>query len=154
MNSQFGINTSSNRVEFLLFKLSKNELALEVSKIREVINSPKLNKIPGAHQFVVGVINFRGVTIPVIKLDRALNIGDSDDQKFIVITDFNDKQVGLLIDNVDKIISINQEELKPVPNFIHKHYLSAVTTVNEQLREVLDLDKIFEKILKKEIQSL
>jgi len=137
------------RIEFLLFKLSNNELALEVSKIREVIKAPHLNKIPGSHEFVIGVINFRGRTIPVIKLDKALNIGDSPEKNFIVITDVDNKQVGLLIDNVDKIISLDDSDIKPIPSSISKHYLSGILTVNEKIREILNLEKVFESIFKK-----
>lgn len=151
MHDKLSSKNKTNRIEFLLFKLGNNELALEVSKIREVINVPKLNKLPGSHKFVEGVVSFRGTTIPVIKLDLALGMGDLKNQGFIVITDYNDTQVGLLIDNVDKIVTIDGSELKEVPDSIPSHYLTHVVTINDQMKEVLDLEKIIDTVLLKTI---
>lgn len=147
MKSNFINNAGVNRIEFLLFMLGKSNLALEVSKVRKVINLPRIHNIPGSHSFVKGVSNFRGATIPVIDLAEALKVKTENDSRFMVVTDFKDKQVGLLIENVDKIVSIDASEIKEVPTFIKTHYLSSVTNYNNILREVLDLDKIFHEIL-------
>lgn len=144
----------SNRIEFLLFKLSKIDLAIEVSKIREVINLPKIHAIPGSHLYVDGVSHFRGTTIPVINLGKALRINSPIESKFMVVIDHEDKQVGLLIESVDKIVSIEQDSIQDVPSFIKTHYLASVAQYDNRLREILDVKKILTDVLKKDFESL
>lgn len=151
MNNDVSKSKTIERLDFLLFEMGKSNLAIEVSKVREVINLPRIHNIPGSHSFVKGVSDFRGTTIPVINLADALRVKTEKESKFMVVTDFKDKQVGLLIENVDKIVSIETSDLKEVPAFIKTHYLNSVTNYNNVLREILDLEKIFDEILIKHI---
>lgn len=145
-----------NRLEILMFKLgSRHTFALNVFKVREVITMPKLNKIPGSHYHLTGVINYRGKSIPVIDLRTAIQLKGEAQQyeaNNVIITEYNRSVQGFLIGQIMNIVNTSWSDIQPPPTNAGKnHYLTAFTRVKidnrEELVEIIDVEKVLAEII-------
>ncbi|WP_300733405.1 chemotaxis protein CheV [Pseudomonas sp.] len=139
-----------NRLELLLFRLDGPQLyGINVFKVREVLQCPKLTMLPKSNPVVCGVANIRGATIPILDLAMATGAGALKDQSnpFVIITEYNTKTQGFLVRSVERIVNMNWEEIHPPPKGTGRnHYLTAVTRLDDQLVEIIDVEKVLAEV--------
>ena len=139
-----------NRLELLLFKLNgRQRFGINVFKVREVLQCPPLTSMPKSNAYIRGVAHIRGQTISVIDLSMAVggrpikNIEDS----FIIIAEYNRTVQGFLVGGVERIVNMNWEKIMPPPSGAGRYsYLTAVTEIENELVEILDVEKILNEI--------
>jgi two-component system chemotaxis response regulator CheV len=142
-----------NRLELLLFKINNTvnqRYALNVFKVREVIPCPPLKRLPDSHPNVVGIGSMRGQTIPVIDLSAALGYGPINDveNSFVIITEFNRYVQGFMVTAVDRIVNRNWEEVLPPPKGAERgSYLTAITNIDDDLIEIVDVEKVLAEVV-------
>lgn len=140
-----------NRLELLLFRLSGKQLfGINVFKVQEVIQCPSLTQLPDAHQVVRGIANLRGRTVTVMDLGRAVGLQGVENPKesFIVVSEYNRYVQGFLVGGVDRIVNMNWEEILPPPKGIGAgNYLTAVTKVDGELVEIIDVEKVLAEVV-------
>jgi len=140
-----------NRLELLLFRLGGKQIyGINVFKVQEVIQCPPLTKLPQAHPVVRGIANMRGNTITIMDLSMAIGGPPLADyqEKFTVITEYNRKVQGFLVDSVDRIVNMNWEEILPPPKgTAETSYLTAVTQVGGELVEIIDVEKVLKEVV-------
>ncbi|MCG7653311.1 chemotaxis protein CheV [Alteromonas sp. Cnat2-8] len=145
-----------NRLELLMFQLGTRHIfAMNVFKIKEVINVPKLNIMPGSHHNLKGVMNYRGSSIPIIDLRQAIKMRGSATQataKNVIITEYNRSVQGFIIGEVKNIVNTSWGTIQPPPSGIGKsNYLTAITQVNvegkQELVEIIDVEKVLAEII-------
>ncbi|AEF23072.1 chemotaxis protein CheV [Pseudomonas fulva] len=139
-----------NRLELLLFRLDGPQLyGINVFKVKEVLQCPKLTIMPKSSHVVRGVANIRGGTIPILDLSIATGkrpLADLDGS-FVIITEYNTKVQGFLVRSVERIVNMNWEEIHPPPKGTGRdHYLTAVTRLDEKLVEIIDVEKILAEV--------
>ena len=139
-----------NRLELLLFRLNgRQRFGINVFKVREVLQCPNLTIMPKLHPYVRGVAHIRGHTISVIDLSMATGgkpIADLS-KCFIIIAEYNRSVQGFLVGNVERIVNMNWESILPPPKGAGRfNYMTAVTEVDGELVEILDVEKILEEI--------
>jgi len=139
-----------NRLELLMFALKGKQLyGINVFKVREVIQCPPLTKLPGCNPVVKGVAQIRSQAISVIDLSMAVggpSVGKTEDC-FVIITEYNRKTQGFLVNGVERIVNMRWSDILPPPKGTGKsHYLTAVTKVDETLVEILDVEKILSEL--------
>ncbi|MES2819778.1 MAG: chemotaxis protein CheV [Pseudomonadota bacterium] len=139
-----------NRLELLLFRLDGKQLyGINVFKVKEVLQCPKLTIMPKSSRVVRGVANIRGGTIPIIDLALATGRGAQENlaSSFVIITEYNTKVQGFLVSSVERIVNMNWEDIHPPPKGTGRdHYLTAVTRLDEQLVEIIDVEKILAEV--------
>lgn len=139
-----------NRLEILMFKLSQGQIfAINVFKIQEVQQMPKLTLLPDSHPAVVGVTHTRGRTIPVIDLSAAIGMRPLEDRNNcnIIIAEYNMTVQAFLVKSVDRIVNMNWEEIMPPPKGAGRnHYLTAITRLDDKLVEIIDVEKVLQEI--------
>jgi two-component system chemotaxis response regulator CheV len=139
-----------NRLELLLFRLDGSQLyGINVFKVKEVLQCPKLTVMPKSSPVVRGVANIRGGTIPILDLSKAIGRHGLDDLKnsFVIITEYNTKVQGFLVRSVERIVNMHWEEIHPPPQGTgREHYLTAVTRVDNKLVEIIDVEKILAEV--------
>lgn len=140
-----------NRLELLLFRLGgRQRYGINVFKVQEVIQCPKLTKVPQSHPVVRGIANMRGKTITIMDLSMAIGGPPLQDytDKFTVITEYNRKVQGFLVDSVDRIVNMNWEEILPPPKGASEgSYMTAVTQVDGELVEIIDVEKVLKEVV-------
>lgn len=139
-----------NRLELLMFRLQRGNLfAINVFKIQEVQTMPKLTVMPQSHPHVVGVTHARGRTIPVIDLSAAIGLGPLQDRVNcnIIISEYNMTIQAFMVKSVDRIVNMNWEEIMPPPKGAGRsHYLTAITKLDKQIVEIIDVEKVLQEI--------
>ena len=140
-----------NRMELLLFRLSglSQRYGINVFKVREVLPCPRLTVMPRLHQFVIGVAHIRGNTLSVIDLAYAIGGRPTKnyDKCYIIIAEYNRSTHAFLVSNVERIINMNWNKIMPPPKGAgHSNYMTAVTEVDGELIEILDVEKILDEI--------
>jgi two-component system chemotaxis response regulator CheV len=140
-----------NRLELLLFRLDGKQLfGINVFKVQEVIQCPSLTQIPDSHPVVRGVANMRGRTVTVMDLGKAIGGRGVENprENFVVVTEYNQFVQGFLVGGVDRIVNMNWEEILPPPKGIgNDNYLTAVTKVEGELVEIIDVEKVLAQVI-------
>lgn len=139
-----------NRLELLLFRLETDQLyGINVFKVREVLQCPKLTMMPKRNPVVRGVSHIRGRTIPIIDLSLATRQSEIDDLEtsFIIITEYNTKVQGFLVKAVDRIVNLNWQDVHLPPSGSGTdNYLTSVTEIDNKMVEILDVEKILSEV--------
>jgi two-component system chemotaxis response regulator CheV len=139
-----------NRLELLLFRLTgRQRYGINVFKVKEVLQCPKLTATPNMHPMVIGLAHIRGQTVSVIDLSMAIGGRPTKDPAncFVVISEFNRTVQGFLVSSVERIINMNWESILPPPEGAGKgNYLTAVTNIDNELVEIIDVEKILAEI--------
>lgn len=140
-----------NRFELLLFKLaSRQRFGINVFKVQEVIQCPPLTQIPNSHYVIRGVAHLRGKTIPVLDLAMAIGMRplSKEEGGYVIVTEYNRSIQGFLVGSVDRIINIGWEQVKAPPSGAGREsYLTAVTEVDGELIEVIDVEKVMKEVI-------
>lgn len=141
-----------NRLELLLFRLRGRQIyGINVFKVKEVLQCPRLSSIPQSRSMVRGVAHIRGETIPIIDLSTAIGLpaiaADEIAQSFVIITEYNRRTQGFLVRGVDRIVNMNWEDILPPPKGAGREvYLTAVTKMDEKIVEIIDVEKILSEV--------
>ncbi|KZN65714.1 chemotaxis protein CheW [Pseudoalteromonas luteoviolacea CPMOR-1] len=139
-----------NRLELLLFRLKgRQRFGINVFKVREVLQCPPLTAMPKSNSYVRGVAHIRGQTISVIDMSLAVGGPPIEDIKncFVIIAEYNRSVQGFLVGAVERIVNMNWEHIMPPPSGAGRYsYVTAVTEIEEELVEILDVEKILNEI--------
>ena len=139
-----------NRLELLMFRLNGAQLyGINVFKVKEVLPCPNLSVLPHSSRVVRGVAYIRGRTISILDLSIATGGRPMPDEKkgFIIITEYNNSIQGFLVSGVERIVNLNWEDVHSPPKGSGRsHYLTAVTRVDQNLVEILDVERILAEV--------
>ncbi len=139
-----------NRLELLMFKLVGRQMfAINVFKVQEVLTLPALTLMPHRSPSVIGVVYLRGRALPVIDLSQAIGMRPIvyNEESTIIVTEYNSTVQAFLVGAVDRIVNLNWEQIKPPPTGAGRHhYLTAITQIEEQIIEIVDVEKVLSEI--------
>jgi purine-binding chemotaxis protein CheW len=129
--------------QLVVFSLGSEEYGLPITTVQEIIRYTRPRTIPSAPPSVRGVINLRGKIIPVVDLKARLQLtgGDAEESK-IVIVEAGAVTAGLIVDDVDEVITVDTDALEPAPTG-EVGYISAVAKVGDRLLVLLDVEAMF-----------
>jgi len=141
-----------NRLELLMFRLTGQQLyGINVFKVREVLQCPKLSNVPQSHPVVRGIANIRGKTISIMDLSMAIGGSPIEDieNAFVIISEYNRSVQGFLVREVDRIVNLNWKDMLPPPagSAAGSSYLTAVTYINEKMVEVIDVERVLAEVI-------
>ncbi|MGX9417160.1 chemotaxis protein CheV [Vibrio sp. RC27] len=139
-----------NRLELLTFRLNGHQrYGINVFKVKEVLQCPKLTMMPNLNHLVKGVAHIRGQTVSVIDMSKAIGGRPTTDvdKSFVIIAEFNRSIQAFLVSSVERIVNMRWEDVLPPPEAAgKKNYLTAVTNIEGELVEILDVEKILAEI--------
>lgn len=138
--------------QYLSFKLGEEVFALDISKVREVLDFTTITKVPQTPEFMRGVINLRGGVVPVV--DMRLKFGMSKTDKtvntciIIVEVAFDEETtvLGALADSVQEVLELEPDQIEPAPKIgahLNTDFLKGMGKRNEEFILILDIDSVF-----------
>ena len=137
----------------------KENYAVPIEQIKEIRNFSEITNVPKAKKYVKGVMNLRGLIIPVIDIKKRLGFGDVDilnqsDYK-IIIADVRDSIYGIIVDKVEQVLEITSKQIEPIPSdsFESHHYIKGVVKIQGQLVVLLDIIALLEDSQENEIDE-
>jgi two-component system chemotaxis response regulator CheV len=144
----------SNKMEILLFSLGTREtFGINVFKVREVSQTPKITRTPNMPFGVQGVLSLRGNIIPVISLAQFIGANDKARQyEAMIVTEFNKSTQAFLVDSVDRIIRVDWDKVRAPENMVHggnnQNLITAVTELEDgKLVSILDVEQILASVV-------
>ncbi len=127
------------------FTLAGQSYAIDIMKIRQIIRPTKIRPLPEAPPFVEGVINLRGVVIPVMDLRKRFALEIKPDlEPRVIIVSVERQVVGITVDEVSEVISIAGEQIQPPPRLsgIPSRFLAGACQYRDDILLILKLDEI------------
>lgn len=132
-------------IQVVAFQLGKEEYAVDILNVQEIKRLLNITRIPRADQHIEGVVNLRGNIIPVINLHTKFNLepfGDEDDKRIIVFQ-FDDVRASIIVDEVSEVLRINTEDIEAaVYHSMDAEMIKGIAKVSDRLLILLDLQKI------------
>jgi len=144
-----------NEVQFVLFELEDEIYAVEIHKVIEILKMVNITPIPGAPDFIEGIINLRGKIVVVTDLKRRFNLKGERSGTHIIIVESGRNVFGVIVDDVLEVLRVVSDEIKEalsiITEKIHTNYLNGVLILNDKLIILLNIDKIFSEEEMKEL---
>ncbi|MBU0593546.1 MAG: chemotaxis protein CheW [Gammaproteobacteria bacterium] len=138
--------TSGSR-ELLTFTLGKEEYGIDILKVQEIRGYDAVTTIANTPPFIKGVINLRGIIVPIVDMRIKFNLGNVEYNQFTVVIILNiaHRVVGIVVDGVSDVITLTPEQLKNAPEFsagLDTEYILGLGTVEQRMIIVVDIEKL------------
>jgi purine-binding chemotaxis protein CheW len=137
--------------KYLTFHLEKEEYAIRIERIKEIIGMQAITAVPGMPFYVKGIINLRGKVIPIMDLRRrfAMTEVDATERTCIIVVEVQGTEsqvvVGMVVDSVSEVMNIKSEDIEPSPDFggrISISYILGIAKMEGKVKILLDIDKV------------
>ena len=140
-----GTETSGN--EFLAFTLGREEYGIDILKVQEIRGYEQVTRIANAPEFVKGVVNLRGIIVPIVDMRIKFELGEPTYDQFtvVIILNIGGRIMGMVVDSVSDVITLKPEQIKPAPAMgtaFNTDYLIGLGTLDERMLILIDIDKL------------
>jgi purine-binding chemotaxis protein CheW len=137
----------NNTTEVLSFRLGGEEYAISILKVQEIRGYDAVTRIANTPEYLKGVVNLRGIIVPVIDMRIKLNIGTATYDAFtvVIVLNINKHTIGMVVDSVSDVVTLTPEQIKPAPDLgatVAGEYLQGLGTVDERMLILLDIDRL------------
>lgn len=139
--------SDSGANEFLTFTLGAEEYGIEILKVQEIRGYDAITHIANAPEFIKGVVNLRGIIVPIIDMRIKFNLGNVEYNEFtvVIILNVSGRVMGIVVDSVSDVITLAHEQIKPAPDFsahMDTGYIIGLGTVSERMLILMDIEKL------------
>ncbi|SEI46119.1 purine-binding chemotaxis protein CheW [Allopseudospirillum japonicum] len=134
-------------LQYVTFRLAEETYGINVMQVQEVLRYTEIAPVPGAPDYVLGIINLRGNVVTVIDTRKRFGLMSSDvsDATRIVIIEAEKQVVGILVDSVSEVVYLNQSEIETAPNVGNEEsakFIQGVCNKNNELLILVELNKM------------
>jgi len=147
-------------MKYAIFTIGPDFFGIEINKVVEILNTQKVHSLPELPDFLSGVIAVRGEVIPLLDLRKRFGMQSSDSKELIIIVRYDSEKIGLLVDEIKEIITLNTEEITIPPTIfkgLKKKYLTGLGKKDDRIIILLNIDFLLtseEKIMLKESEGI
>jgi purine-binding chemotaxis protein CheW len=133
--------------EFLAFKLGDEEYGIDILRVQEIRSYEQPTRIANAPSFIKGVVNLRGVIVPIVDMRLKFNLDSASYDSFtvVIVLNISNRVVGMVVDAVSDVITLTPEQMRAVPEFhssIDAAHLLAIGAVDDRMLILVDIDKL------------
>lgn len=135
--------------QFVTFEIAEEEYGVDIMAVREIKAWSGTTKLPNSAKYMRGVINLRGVIVPIFDLRARFGEGLTEATKthVVIIVAVDSRIIGILVDAVSDILTIPENEIQPVPRTdrtIDAQFLQGLVSINERMVALLSVEQLFE----------
>ena len=133
--------------EFLTFTLGNEEYGIDILKVQEIRGYDTVTHIANAPEFIKGVINLRGVIVPIVDMRIKFKVGEPTYNDFTVVIIINvmNRVIGMVVDGVSDVVALSPDQIKPAPEMgaaMDTDYITGIGTMNNQMLILVDIEKL------------
>ena len=133
--------------EFLAFKLGAEEYGMDILRVQEIRSYEAPTRIANAPDFIKGVVNLRGVIVPIVDMRLKFNLERADYDSFtvVIVLNIGSRVMGMVVDAVSDVITLTPEQLRPVPEFnstIASDHLLAIGAIDDRMLILVDIERL------------
>jgi len=134
-------------LEFLTFTLGKEEYGIDIQSVQELRSYETVTQMANAPAHIKGVVNLRGVIVPIIDMRIKFGLGNATYDQFTVVIILNvyGSTLGIVVDSVSDVIVLTDEQIKPAPQMgaaIATDYMTGLGTLDERMLILVDIEKL------------
>jgi len=138
---------AAKALEFLAFTLGQEEYGVDIQKVQELRGYDTVTRIANAPEHIKGVVNLRGIIVPIVDMRIKFNLGTPSYDQFTVVIILNiaSRVMGMVVDSVSDVITLNPEQVRPAPEMgalLDTEYLIGLGTLDERMLILVDIDKL------------
>lgn len=149
-NNQAGAAASDEELvasEYLTFTLGSEEYAIDILKVQEIRGYEQPTLIANSPAFIKGVINLRGIIVPIVDLRIKFKLGSVEYTPFTVVIILNvaGRVIGAVVDSVSDVISLNRAQIRPAPDFsgtFDTKYILGLASLDSRMMIVTDIERL------------
>jgi len=135
--------------QFITFRIEAEEYGVDILSVREIKAWAEVTQLPNTPPFVRGVINLRGVILPVFDLRARFGMGMTEptSRHVIIVVWTGKKMIGVLVDKVSEIVTLSADDVRPVPEIgfsIDQEFLMGLAAVEKGLVALIDVEHLFD----------
>ena len=139
--------SASKALEFLSFTLGHEEYGSDIQKVQELRGYDTVTRIANAPAHIKGVVNLRGIIVPIVDMRIKFNLGTPTYDPFTVVIILNiaNRVMGMVVDSVSDVITLTPEHIKPAPEMgsvLDTNHLIGLGTLDERMLILVDIDKL------------
>ena len=133
--------------EFLIFTLGKEEYGIDILRVQEIRGYDAVTAIANTPEFIKGVINLRGIIVPIIDMRIKFSLKNVEYNQFTVVIILNlaSRVVGMVVDGVSDVITLMPEQIKTAPEFstsLDTRYIKGLGAVDQRMIILMDIEKL------------
>jgi len=134
--------------EYLAFTLGSEEYGIDILKVQEIRGYETVTRIANAPAFIKGVINLRGIIIPVVDMRIKFQLGSATYDQFtvVIILNIGGRVMGMVVDSVSDVTTLTEDQVKAPPDLgntaFGAEYLIGLGTLDERMLILIDIDKL------------
>ena len=133
--------------EFLAFKLGNEEYGIDILRVQEIRSYEEPTRIANAPPFIMGVVNLRGVIVPILDMRLKFNLSHVNYDTFtvVIVLNIGKRVVGMVVDAVSDVITLTPEQLRPVPEFnstVASDHLLAIGAIDKRMLILVDIEAL------------
>ena len=134
-------------LEFLSFTLGQEDYGIDIQKVQELRGYDTVTRIANAPEHIKGVVNLRGIIVPIVDMRIKFNLGAPTYDEFtvVIILNIGGRVMGMVVDGVSDVITLKPEQIKPAPSIgsvLDTEYLMGLGTLDERVLILIDLDRL------------
>ena len=133
--------------ECLSFRLGAEEYGIDILAVREIRAFERPTRIASAPDFILGVVNLRGVIVPIVDLRIKFGVGEVayDGTTVVIILNVANRVLGIVVDSVSDVLPLKDEEIRPAPEFsaaIEASFVRGLASINDRLLILVDIEML------------
>jgi purine-binding chemotaxis protein CheW len=133
--------------EYLAFRLGEEEYGIDILKVQEIRGYENVTRIANAPAFIKGVINLRGIIVPIVDMRIKFNLGEPSYDQFtvVIILSIANRVMGMVVDSVSDVTTLQPEQIRPAPQMgtaLNTDYLIGLGTLEERMLILLDIERL------------
>ena len=137
----------SETQQYVIFSINEQTYGIEILKIKEVVGYRKITPLPNMRGFIKGIINLRGVVLPVFDLREKFNLPETTYTHFhtIIVMEISGRVIGVIVDEITDVVEILPEEIQATSNLppgMKTEYMKGIGKKEDKLVVLLDIDRL------------
>lgn len=139
--------SASAALEFLAFTLGDEEYGIGIQNVQELRSYDTVTRLANAPEFIKGVVNLRGIIVPIIDMRIKFSLGTPVYDQFtvVIILSIAGRVMGMVVDSVSDVITLTSAEIKPPPQMgtaINTDYLIGIGALDQRLLILIDIARL------------
>ncbi|WP_028863651.1 chemotaxis protein CheW [Psychromonas aquimarina] len=139
--------TGTEESGYLTFTLGDEEYGIDILTVQEIRGYDSVTSIANMPEFIKGVINLRGIIVPIVDMRIKFNLGDVTyhEMTVVIILNIADRVVGMVVDGVSDVISLSREQIKEAPEFgavVDTKYIKGLGVVDQRMLILIDIENL------------
>jgi len=140
-------DNAAGKEQFLSFQLGAEEYGIDILRVQEIRAYEKATRMPNTPAYIKGVINLRGVIVPVIDLRMkfGLDSAEYNEMTVVVVLNLAHRTIGIVVDSVSDVLALSAGDIRPAPEFtarVDNAFVRGLATIDQRMLIIADIERL------------